>query len=228
MTKNAIADPVIGRGARGPWKHKAERAQMRLDKREAVLLTAAEVFIERGFHGATLDEVADRLHITKPTLYYYIKNKEEIVFECSRIGMTQIRDMALNVAAQDGSVVDRLVAFMRRYAELITTEFGMCSIRVGIDPLNDEHRQIVLGLRNEIDGALRTLIAAGVADGSLVDCDPKLASTTLLGSLSSIAYWYRPDGPLSRRQIAERCIALIAFGLCGRKPEATSDSPANP
>ncbi len=228
MTKNAIADPVIGKGARGPWKHKTERAQMRLDKREAVLLTAAEVFIERGFHGATLDEVADRLHITKPTLYYYIKNKEEIVFECSRIGMTQIRDMALAVAGQEGSVVDRLVAFMRRYAELITTEFGMCSIRVGIDPLNDEHRQIVLGLRNEIDGALRTLIAAGVADGSLVDCDPKLASTTLLGSLSSIAYWYRADGPLSRKQIAERCIALIAFGLCGRKPEATSDCPANP
>ena len=111
---------------------------------------------------------------------------------------------------------------------MITTEFGMCSIRVGIDPLNDEHRQIVLGLRNEIDGALRTLIAAGVADGSLVDCDPKLASTTLLGSLSSIAYWYRADGPLSRKQIAERCIALIAFGLCGRKPEATSDCPANP
>lgn len=208
---------------RTPWSTRVERRQVREDKRDAVLLTAAEVFNERGFHGSTLDEVAERLHITKPTLYYYVKNKEEILFEISRIGMSQIRDVAAATAAGEGSVVARLIGFMRQYAEIITTEFGMCAIRVGPDPLDDEHRDVIHALRDEIDQSLRRVIAAGVADGSLVECDPKLASITLLGSLSSIAYWYRPDGALSRADVAERCIALIAFGLCGRKPRQSAE-----
>lgn len=211
------AAEVSAKSKRAPWSPQAERRQVREDKRDAVLLTAAEVFNERGFYGTTLDEVAERLHITKPTLYYYVKNKEEILFECSRIGMSQIRDIAVATVAADGPVVARLVSFMRQYAEIITTEFGMCAIRVGPDPLNEEHREAIHTLRDEIDQSLRRLITAGVADGSLVECDPKLASVTLLGSLSSIAYWYRPDGALSREQLAERCISLIAFGLCGRK-----------
>jgi len=53
---------------------------------------AAQIFNEIGFHATTLEEVAERRHVTKPTLYYYAKNKDEILFECVNIGLQMLQE----------------------------------------------------------------------------------------------------------------------------------------
>ena len=45
-----------------------------------------QLFLEQGYHRATLNEVAERLNITKPALYNYFRGKDEILFECWAIG----------------------------------------------------------------------------------------------------------------------------------------------
>ena len=74
-----------------PWKRGSEKERERELKREAVLRTAARAFIDKGLHAAALDEVAARLHVTRPTLYDYFKNKDEILFECVRLGLQMLR-----------------------------------------------------------------------------------------------------------------------------------------
>jgi len=100
-----------------PWRPQREREHDRKAdrelKREAVLRTAAQVFNEKGFQAATLDEVAERLHVSKPTLYYYVKNKDEILFECVRIGLTMLQQAVAEVDAAGGRAFDKLVAAMR-------------------------------------------------------------------------------------------------------------------
>ena len=49
------------------------------EKREALLNAAAKLFREKGYEGASLNDLADMLHITKPTLYYYVKSKDQLV-----------------------------------------------------------------------------------------------------------------------------------------------------
>ena len=65
-----------------PWKKPADRQKEREIKRDAVLRAAAQAFNENGFHKTSLDDVAERLNVTKPTIYYYVKNKDQILFEC--------------------------------------------------------------------------------------------------------------------------------------------------
>ena len=68
----------------------ASRRRDRDTKREAVLQTAAQLFLEKSYARTSLNDVAERLNITKPALYHYFRNKEEILLECYRVGTGMI------------------------------------------------------------------------------------------------------------------------------------------
>lgn len=197
-----------------PWAPATERDIARSDKRDAVLRMAARVFNEKGFQASTLDEVAERLNVTKPTLYYYVKNKDEILFECVRIGLTMLQDAITEVGASGGSAMDKLVAGMHKYTEIVTMDFGMCVIRVGEDPLPPDSQRKLRSMKAAIDLEFRHLISQGIAEGSIAPCDPKIAAFTLAGALSWVGRWYRPGGELTPDDIARQCIALLTQGLC--------------
>lgn len=202
-----------------PWAPTTEREKVRTDKREAVLHMAAQVFNEKGYQASTLDEVAERLNVTKPTLYYYVKSKDEILYECVRIGLTMLQDAITEVGASGGSAMDKLVAAMHKYTEIVTMDFGMCLIRVGEDPLPPESRRKLRRMKAAIDKEFRELIRLGIEEGSIAPCDPKIAAFTLAGALSWIGRWYRPDGTLRPDDIARQCIALLTNGLCSGKAQ---------
>lgn len=185
---------------------------------------AAQVFNEKGYMASTLDEVAERLNVTKPTLYYYIKNKDEILYECVRIGLTMLQDAITEVGASGGSAMDKLVAAMHKYSEIVTMDFGMCIIRVGEDPLPAESQRKLRRIKASIDREFRELIRQGISEGSIAPCDPKIAAFTLAGALSWIGRWYNPGGPLSPDDIARQCIALLINGL-RNGPEPASPKP---
>ncbi len=209
-----------------PWRKTRDRDQERKAKREAVLRMAARMFNEKGFHATSLGEVAQRLHVTKPTLYYYVKNKDEILFECVRIGLEMMQAAIAETGASGGRAVDKLVAAARKYVEIVTMDFGMCLIRVGEDPLPPESRRKLRRLKAHIDREFRGLIEQGVAEGSLAPCDPKIAAFTLAGALSWIGRWYRPDGPMPPEDIARQAIGVLMNGLAARNIAHPSDAEA--
>ncbi len=200
-----------------PWHQQKSREEQREEKRLAVLRTAARMFNEKGFHATSLDEVAEALDISKPTVYYYVKSKDEILFECVRLGLEMVVQAADEVEQAGGSASKKLMAVMRKYAEIVTMDFGMCLIRVGEDPLPPQSRAQLRGLKAKIDRQFRTLVQEGVAEGAFAACDPKITAFGIAGTLSWIARWYDPQGPMSADEIAERCIALLMNGLVNRE-----------
>ena len=196
-----------------PWGPVRGRAQQRLRKREAVLRTAAQLFNEKGYVASTLDEVAERLGVSKPTVYYYVKSKDEILFECVRTGLEMLEEAIREVEAAGGHAMEKLLAAMHKYVEIVTQDFGMCVIRVGEDPLPPESRRKLRGMKAGLDRVFRDLISQGIAEGSIAPCDPKIAAFTLAGALSWIGRWYRPDGGMDRKAIADGCIAVLMGGL---------------
>jgi AcrR family transcriptional regulator len=204
---------LTNRRLASPWN----REHVRSGKREAVLRMAAQVFNERGFVASTLDEVAERLNITKPTLYYYVDSKDEILYECVRMGLTMLQEAIQAAGTSGGSALDKLVVAMRKYAEIVAMDFGMCVIRVGEDPLPPESQRRLRRIKAAIDQEFRELIRQGINEGSINACDPKITAFALVGALSWIGRWYRPGGALTPAQIAEHFIALMVNGLCGGK-----------
>src|SRR5690606_2591801 len=60
----------------------ASPEQQRELKRRAILRVASRLFNEKGFHGTSLDEIADVLGVTKTALYYYVRSKDALLYEC--------------------------------------------------------------------------------------------------------------------------------------------------
>ncbi len=204
--------------APSPWEPVGDRARQREVKRNAVLQTAAQLFNERGFHATSLDDIAERLNVSKPTLYYYIESKDQILLECVRTALDLMHAGIGEVRAAGGSAIDQLKACMRIYSGIVMQDFGMCVIRIGEDPLPAPLKKELRHLKAGIDLEFRHLIEAGIAEGSLAPCDPKMAAFMLAGALSWIGRWYRSDGDLTPEQIMAQGIELLLNGVLQRAP----------
>src|SRR3954467_14288805 len=107
-----------------PWMPFESRRRARDEKREAVLRTAVALFLEQGYHGTTLNHVAERLNITKPALYNYFRGKDEILYECWAIGAEQVDECIDKIAATGGTGLEKLRELIVSYAETMTTDYG--------------------------------------------------------------------------------------------------------
>lgn len=208
-----------------PFRTSEQRQKDREEKRFAVMRAATRLFNERGFHATSLDDVAARLGITKPTIYHYLGNKDQVLLECVKFGLDQVLEAAERSRAADGNGLERLKAFLRRYAEINMDDFGRCVIRTGDEALTPDSARTFRVLKGEIDHAMRHLVAEGIADGSIAPGDPKLIAFTLAGALNWPARWYDPNGPLTSPQIAAEMVDILTRGIAG---ERSRDAPTAP
>jgi AcrR family transcriptional regulator len=196
-----------------PFRNAQQREADRASKRDAVLLAAVRLFNERGFHATSLDDVAASLGVSKPLIYHYLGAKDQVLFECMRIGLEQLRAAADEVARQPGTGMDRLKHYLRRYAECIMEDFSRCVILTGDEALAPESRPPFRALKAEIDQAMRRLIAAAAADGSAKVDDIKLTAFAFAGALNWTARWHEPGGALQPEEIAARMVEILTRGI---------------
>ena len=203
--------------AHRPWQSFRVRQRDGDAKREAVLETAAHLFLERGYHSTSLRELAALLKITKPALYYYFQNKEQILVECYRAGIASIEGLLDEGELDHGTGLERVEAYLRVYAmAIVSHDFGRCVAMLDDSELSPAARREVRTLKRRIDGTIREYIEKGIEDGSIDDCDPKLAAFAAAGAINWIGTWYRPDGGLSRESIATGFAELLTRGLARR------------
>ena len=199
-----------------PFQTADQKRAAREAKRAAVLRAAVRMFNERGFHRTSLDDVAMRLGISKPTIYHYLGNKDQVLLECVTIGVNQLLEAAEESRQTAGSGRDRLDHFLVRYAEINMDDFGRCVIRTDDESLEPDSRTRFRALKRQIDDAMRALIAEGIADGSVAAVDTRMLAFTLAGALNWPARWHSAEGALSPGEIARRMVDLLSGGFTPR------------
>ncbi len=158
--------------------------------------------------------LAARLKVTKPALYYYFRNKEEILVECYRSGIAAIEENLGRLSPDAGTALARLRLYVHGYATVILElEFGRCVAMIDDSELSPETRRGVRDLKRRIDVSFRRLVSEGIADGSIAPCDPKLVSFAIAGAINWAGTWYKPAGELSAEQIAESFTDILTGGL---------------
>jgi len=214
---------VVAKLDESPWLSSGARRQQRSAKRDAVLRTAAHMFLQRGFQGTSLDDIAASLHVTKPTLYHYIANKEEILFACVHNGLVALQQGIAEATLRGLVGRERLQAAMQCYAEVATSDFGQCVIRIGEEPLSEERRQALRQLKGQIDAEFQALIAQGMDAGWIEPGDASMAAHSVVGALSGIGRWYQPGQHSAQAlQVAvDHCIHTLMRGVLG-PPQAAA------
>jgi AcrR family transcriptional regulator len=186
-------------------------------KRTAVLETAVGLFNDKGFRATSIDEIALALHVTKPTIYNYFGSKDEILFECVRLGMQATLDAAQAVERRGGSGLGRLKALIHDLAIIATQPFGKCVTRTADHDLSEESRARFRALKKDTEAAIRAIVQAGIEDGSIAAADPRLVSFCISGALNWISRWYEDDGRLAPGDIADAYVAILTNGIAARR-----------
>ena len=182
-------------------------------KVDAVLRTSVQLFLEVGYHRATLDEVALRLSITKPAIYNYFRNKEAILYACLDRAIQAVNAEVAETEGSARSGRDQLQFLLGAYAKVMLTDFGLCLASVDDRELTPRWRVKVVNDKRQIDRRFRACIERGVADGSICPCNAQLTSFFLAGTVNSCARWFSPGGKFSRGQIVDELVTRCLDGL---------------
>ncbi|EQD30039.1 transcriptional regulator, TetR family [mine drainage metagenome] len=144
-----------------PWRASRERVRDRQVKREAVIRAAAHAFNRKGYHNTSLDDIAAALRVSKPTVYYYVSNKEQLLFECFVAGIEPIRTAFRNARSQKAPARERLRTVLGHYGQAVASEFGWCMVRAEDQDLSPAMSAHIKSLKSEIDQGIRRLLREG-------------------------------------------------------------------
>ena len=202
------------------WKNDLQTSQevQRL-KRDAVMREAGQAFGKRGYHNTSLDDVAKSLGVSKGTLYNYVKDKQEILWEFHLAASAIANRAFAEGGKQGGTGADVLRATLIHYIDMLTEELGVFGALVEVDALRQEDRTAAIELRSDFEKRFMALINAGVKDKSIRPVDPRIAMFAFMGTINWLGRWYSPSGRLTGKEVAESLTDLIFHGL-GAAPTA--------
>lgn len=182
-------------------------------KRAAVLREATRIMARRGFHNTSLDEIAEALQVAKGTLYNYVKDKQEILFECHSMAL-DIGDQAFAFADRNGnSGYAKLRLMLRAYVVWMNGALGGGGIASDVTALGAAERKAVIKRRDEVERRLVHYIEEGWKDGTVRPVDAKLAVYAIMGAVNSVQSWYSPKGRLGIEEIATSIVDTVVHGI---------------
>jgi AcrR family transcriptional regulator len=185
-------------------------------RRELIVQAAVDVFADMGLEGATLDAVGERVGLTKASLYYYVKSKEELLGHV--VGhVLRAQEHAMAELTHAGmSPEERLRGFcLGHLRSLFDDPAGKIAAQVALSGNKDER---VRSLFHEYMGRLDAILTDGVAAGAFRPVDPGVARHSVLAALNAVTLWYLPEGPLTVDDVGNEICDLVIGGL-GPSPD---------
>ena len=180
-------------------------------KRRAVILSAASAFRRRGYHNTSMRDIGDTLGLTKAALYYYIKSKEEILFESHLMAYAKMDEILKISRTEEQTALDYLEFIFREFVKLLT-QSGV-SILSDVDSLSGERQNEILARRQKIEKAVTKIVNQGQKDGSIRSGDARLHVFFFMGALNWLNVWYDSSGRLKGEDIANHFALQLRQGI---------------
>ncbi len=188
-----------------------------VQKRQPQIIDAvAKVFAERGFHGASTQDIADVLGIRQASLYYYFRSKEEALRTVCERGAAEFLERARMVCAGHGTSREKLVALIKGHLEPLETapDYMRVFLRER-QHLPLAERRAISRTAREIEKCFEGVIADGISHGSFSPAhEPRLATLAILGMLNGAPFW-RERRERKPEEIAKGLAQIALGGLTG-------------
>ncbi|HZQ78792.1 MAG TPA: TetR/AcrR family transcriptional regulator [Acidimicrobiia bacterium] len=180
-------------------------------RRELIVRAAVDVFAEMGLEGATLEAVGERVGLTKASLYYYVKSKEELLGHV--VGhVVRAQERAVAELTHAGMTPEeRLRVFcLGHLRSLFGDPAGKVAARVALSGHTDE---LVRSVFHDYMSGLDAILADGVAAGVFRPVDRGVVRNAVLSALNAVTLWYVPGGPRSLDDVGGEICDLVVAGL---------------
>jgi AcrR family transcriptional regulator len=192
------------------------------DRRIEILKSAAAAFRRRGYHGASVDEIASALDMTKGNLYYYFQNKEEILFACHDYSLDELLSLMDQVRGEASSPADKLRRLILAFIHMMLDELQGTALTLDLQALSPTLLKRVIAKRDRFDHGLREIIHQGMTDGLFRPGDPKMIGFAIMGAVNWITKWFDPEGPMTSEEIGQRFADYLVGGLLREDPKGST------
>ncbi len=182
--------------------------------REDILDAAAQVIRQKGFHGASMSDIAKAVNLQKPSLYHHVSSKQEILLALLERALGMLTEQIAGITSQSIPADEKLRQMVRAYLSALAENSDLSSV------LLFEHRSLDkksharhVPHRDNFEALWRDVLNEGVR-AKIFDCkDTGVAIRALMGVMNWTLTWYRPDGDKSIEKIADEYADLFFHGL---------------
>jgi len=182
--------------------------------REDILEAAAQVFRQKGFHGASMADIAGAVNLQKASLYHHVSSKQEILLALLDRALELLFERISAISTQSIPADKKLRQMIRAYLQILAENTDLSAV------LLFEHRSLErkqharhVPNRDKFEALWRDVLSEGVKAKLFTCDDPALSTRALLGIMNWTITWYRPGGALEIDQIADQYSNLLLNGL---------------
>jgi AcrR family transcriptional regulator len=178
-----------------------------------ILRGAAAAFRDRGYAATSVRDIARRTGMTPGNLYYYFRNKQEILYFCQDTSLGVLLGEARRVSRADLPADAKVRALVRAQVLLMLDELHGAAGHIEFHAIPKGRLRAIIAKRDAYEALVRKTVRQGVRSGLFAPCDPKLASLAILGAVNWTARWYRPGGAWAPERIADAFADQLVRGL---------------
>jgi AcrR family transcriptional regulator len=180
---------------------------------DALVDVAVRVFLERGYHAASIGEIARAAELGKSSLYHHVSGKEELLERGLRRAFDALFAMLDEHGATTGTAVQRLRYGLRRTVEITAQMVPEVSLLLRVRGTSPTE-QWAMERRRQFTRLMTELVAAAQDEaGVRADLDPALVTRLVFGMTNSVTDWYRDDRPESVSDLVNAIERIVFDGL---------------
>ena len=212
--EDATAAPGVNRGDR--------RYDLAMATLDDIVSAAAKVFRTKGYHAATVRDIAEEVGILKGSLYHHFASKEELLYLVVKEPIAQMYRAIAEIAAADLAATEKLRRAISAHLEAFDRHYPHLFVYLRErEAVKRRFREMIGFSPKEYYRCWQQILQEGVENGEFrSDFDIQITSYGLLGMLNWSCEWYDPQGRLSIQEVAEEFTALALASL------AANDGPA--
>ena len=185
--------------------------------REDILEAAAQVFREKGYHAASMNDIAQSVNLQKASLYHHISSKQEILLALLDQGIDLLYQKIATVAESDLPPAEKIRRSVQTYLQTLVDHGDLAAVLLFEHrSLDEAYRQSHFPRRDQFEALWREMIQEGIETGQFSETDSGLASKYLLGVMNWTVTWFRLDGGLNAWEMGDQIAGLFLEGILRR------------
>jgi len=193
------------------------REERAAERRLNILKAAAKLFSEKGYHDATLEEIARELKYTKGSIYYYISSKQDLLFQCHDMAMRLLLENIEKVRVSELPPDAMLKEVIKEHIETLMSEFNLITVTLSSDyELEDKYAEIIIKKRDMYENFIAGIIRDGISKSIFREVPVKVVINLIMGAANWIGRWYSEEGTMSLQEIGQFYADYLVTPLMSR------------
>ena len=174
----------------------------------------SHLFAEKGYHATSLRDIARHVDMRQASLYYYFKNKEEMLFRIMNDAMDEALIALEKICDSDISPREKLVRVLRFYANYYAGDQHLLVLLVNeLDALDEKYRTILVEKQRRYVELFTSILNELVDQGLMKKIPPLVASFAFFGMVHYTIKWYHANGPIGINELSDYFLEIFTRGI---------------